>query len=752
MVRSQYAATPTPVPPTLSKGIGTTTVASAGTKWVWLFCRCRAGVTLFSEGRSTVIAAGESLNITIPAAVKKPGSDIFEVGIAVGSDSNPGNACVLATYPMADGLGVPTPLPATVSLFRDAHFKSFGTAVNAAALPTGDDLIHGMRRYVDSDGRLKAYDSRSASWDAVFPQTFNPYVSNSQDVGGCDRPIKDITDSSVILVDKYAGDGSTSTGVKFWLVNDTSVAIPAKTKIRVSTSIGELDPDELGGLLKLTFLGHANVTTGAVDTSMIAGTPPTYPYQGDELTNLQTKADLPPGWAYVLEVRAEFSEAHLDNRLPQGEKIYFYPRFGINQSTYNPAGKALGNYIAAIGRRRRILPNGVGLNAIAADGEGCVAEYNFEDSGEVIVPGLVANTPDQFVLITNTGACYAGFGIPTDTAALRAVVSTVNGVGQLSAWSAVTLNPTTTLKITITHPTAIRDNYPDVIAGMLADLNANKLRVFVRVAGTTTSIQVFEAPTVGTGTEELFVAGTPLESIGSLPTAPANFGLFTPNLPAISASSGASSFAAGNYEVAVAYYFTDTLTVINHNYDTLAAKTIVELTGTVEDLFRAKAKGELNGPPGPAGAKGDQGERGLPGEQGPAGGAAFIRASVGAVTAVLAPNEVANIAIPLGKSFQLLSVASSHPAWVRLYTTAAKRTADAGRQITQAPQAVEHGVITDDVFSAGNLSIDYVSRGVFIFGASMESTPSASIPATVVNTGSTTTAITITYSRIEREV
>lgn len=755
MVRSQYAATPTPSPATLTKGAGSITSASAGTKYVWLYCRCRAGVTLFSESRSITLVAGDRLNITLPSLIQKPGSDIFEVGIAVGTDSNPANACVLASYPMYDALGVANPLPATIALATDEQFKAFATVPNTGALPTGSNLVHGMRRYIDAEAKIKAYDANTSQWKTVFPQNFNPYLSDSQDAGGCDRPISDIADTSVILTESYAGDNSLSKGIKFWIVNDTSIDIAVKTKIRISTSLGELDPDELKGLLKLTFLGHVNLTTGAMDTSMFSGSPPTYTYQGDQLTNLQTKAALPPGWAYVLQIQAQFSDAHLDNRLPQGETIYFYPRFGINQSTFNPAGKALGNYIAPTGRRRRILPNGIGLTgAIAADGEGCVAEYNFEDAGEVMVPGLLANTADQFVLITNTGACYAALGIPSDTAALRAVVSTVDGIGPITDWSGpIALNSTKTLKLTLSHPSQIRGNYPDVVAGMNAVLNSHKIRVFVRQTGTTTPIQVFDVATVGDNGEDVFIAGTPTSTIASLPTVASNFGLFTPNVPVLASQNGASSFSTNNFDVAIAYVFENALTVIDHDYDTPAAQTIVEMTGTVEQLFRAKANGELNGPAGPTGATGPQGATGPAGPQGPAGGAAFVRATVTATTATLAPGATDTLTIPLGKSFQLLSMSTDNPAWVRLYTTTAKRTADTRTNPAQSPTNAEHGVITDDLTSASALAIDYMSRGLFIFGASMESTPSANISMKVTNTDtSNSRAITVNFTRIEREV
>lgn len=124
------------------------------------------------------------------------------------------------------------------------------------------------------------------------------------------------------------------------------------------------------------------------------------------------------------------------------------------------------------------------------------------------------------------------------------------------------------------------------------------------------------------------------------------------------------------------------------------------------------------------------------------GPAARIMTSV--TTSSLAPGAKADIYIPLGKSFNLLQVKTTAPAWLRLYTTPTYRSADAARLITQDPTG-EHGLISEDVTNLDNLTLDYPQG---IFGMSLELPPVAKIALTVTNKGESSTPITVTYTHL----
>lgn len=748
MTRIQYRASLPPPAPTLATlAGGSLTAAKTGTWYFWLQTRCRGGFTTLGDVASIAVLAGNQVQVTLPSTIRTPASDVQEVYVLAALTNTPLSASVVAAYPGYNS-SIQSSLPATISLSRDAHLDLLKTVVNDAALPAGADRVNGMRRYVDGAGLFKSWNAANAAWEVCRPQSFNTYVSSTLSTNGCDRDIKDITDQSIILYPTYSAEGGESPPIDFWLVNDGDTAIPRGERIRmaVTTDLFDILSDDFKGLLNLEFLGYSQLSTGVLDTAIEGAGAGKFQYQGDQKTNLKLPVDLPSGWAYTLRVTGAFTDYQLDGGFPQGAILKYYPRFAVNSSTYNPAGPGMGDYIAPVGRMRRILPAGTGLDLIATDGAGCVAEYNW-DRGESSVSFLAPATANQVVVVSNTGACFVASTI-SDTTAKRAVVGTLDGVGPATAWTgSVALNSATLLRLTLTHSSMIRGTYPDRIAGMAADPNSSILRVYARKVSTT-EIFVFEANITGVDGEVVNVGAALEEEVAALPAVANNFGLFLPNLPVVGTSVGSSVFESDTYEVAIAYYFEGTATTISHS---LADDCIVEFPNTVEELFRLKELGELKGDKGDQGDPGIQGIKGDKGDEGPVGGAAFTRTIISATTASLAAGATGNLSIPLGKSFQLLKLETSAPALVRLYTTPAKRTADASRILGQIPTG-EHGVITEDVTANGSLTIDYMSLGLFIFGANMELTPSLNIAASVTNRSGSTQAITVTFTRIEREV
>src|SRR3712207_4677560 len=130
MPRHQYQGTPLQPPtPIATVRSGNTTAASAGTKFLWLQYRNRAGYSLPSASVPVAIAAGEGLDVVIPAAAlpSPNGCCIWEYVLLMSDSNTLTGACVVAAHPgyEADEVTVQTP-PFTISLLSDEHFKLSG--------------------------------------------------------------------------------------------------------------------------------------------------------------------------------------------------------------------------------------------------------------------------------------------------------------------------------------------------------------------------------------------------------------------------------------------------------------------------------------------------------------------------------------------------------------------------------------------------------------------------------------------------
>lgn len=124
------------------------------------------------------------------------------------------------------------------------------------------------------------------------------------------------------------------------------------------------------------------------------------------------------------------------------------------------------------------------------------------------------------------------------------------------------------------------------------------------------------------------------------------------------------------------------------------------------------------------------------------------RQTATATTASLAPNAVDSVTtMPLSLGYRLYTIATSRPARVRLYTTAASRTSDLSRGVGVDP-ASTIGVVLDYVTPGGGVTYPL---SPLVGGVSLESTPSASIPMTVTNNDTATGTVTVTFTWIKTE-
>lgn len=129
------------------------------------------------------------------------------------------------------------------------------------------------------------------------------------------------------------------------------------------------------------------------------------------------------------------------------------------------------------------------------------------------------------------------------------------------------------------------------------------------------------------------------------------------------------------------------------------------------------------------------------------GSAAATRGSAAATTSSLAPAASdSTTTISLAKAYRLYSIQLSRPARVRLYDTAAHKSADTSRVYGVDP-ASDAGVILD--FYATDTAAHTLSP--LVDGANLETTPSTVISMTVTNQDSSTGTVTVTVAYLRTE-
>ena len=160
------------------------------------------------------------------------------------------------------------------------------------------------------------------------------------------------------------------------------------------------------------------------------------------------------------------------------------------------------------------------------------------------------------------------------------------------------------------------------------------------------------------------------------------------------------------------------------------------------------------GPTGPAGPTGPTGSTGPTGPTGPSGGGGSgldTRGTTSASTGSISQTASANITISTrGKSFSLLKVAISAPAWVVLYVDSASRSSDSSRTEGTDP-APGAGVLTEVSTTTSGASTFLMSPAVL--GWNNDGTPAAQVYAKVTNKRATSgsNAITVTLTTVSLE-
>jgi len=123
------------------------------------------------------------------------------------------------------------------------------------------------------------------------------------------------------------------------------------------------------------------------------------------------------------------------------------------------------------------------------------------------------------------------------------------------------------------------------------------------------------------------------------------------------------------------------------------------------------------------------------------------RTTASATTGALAINGVGNISITGFKTYALLGMTVEIPAWVRLYTTAAARTADASRLETEDPLPGA-GVIAEAITTSNNQTVSFTPATI---GFNGDAPAATTIYASVKNKGSGLATIQVTLTLVQLE-
>jgi hypothetical protein len=122
------------------------------------------------------------------------------------------------------------------------------------------------------------------------------------------------------------------------------------------------------------------------------------------------------------------------------------------------------------------------------------------------------------------------------------------------------------------------------------------------------------------------------------------------------------------------------------------------------------------------------------------------RTTAAGTTASLASLASADLNITGFKGYVLLKIQTSVAAWVRLYTDAASRTADAGRLEAVDPDPGS-GVIAEVITTGGQT----ILMSPAVMGFNNETSPTTNIPCRVTNKSGSSVAVTVTLTLIKIE-
>ena len=550
---------------TASNGGSTTT---GGTLTFFLQARNRAGRNLLSVGKTVTWTAGQQVMVTINASARQSGEDIFSF-ILSASTSTPQQARQLAEWRAKNtNQFLDRTLPANINLNASELLLLAPSVANLAALPT--TRVNGMIRQVeadfykwDSEATEGTVQAGSGYWVQV-PRAAT-FLSSTESEGGSDQSAQS-DNPEVILPPPYNGDGSISTPVRYWLINglseDTGPSWPVGTLIGLATILNGQPTTVLNEKARIKVLGKVRRSTGILES--LPESNAVFVNSGDFVFSLSEEIDR--GYGIAIEISLSFVLAELTSFIPVDATVNIYPFLRRQVGIFNPFGEFFGDTVTQ-GDKWRILPDTLGF--IRSSGVGQVQSYITPFlNAETFFLGLAADTSQKVCVSAALGGVCTIRENPLSSEAIRAIVSTQSGETTASNWTtAITITSGEILQATLTFPSQIRANYPDVIAGMAAKFNCPQARIYFRIGGI---IYRRNQPITLSGQSVSFTIMDLLDTtvVSSLPTSPSpdfNFWDYNPITTSLSSGSGVLS---GSIEIAIAYFYpspNSRLTKISHS-------------------------------------------------------------------------------------------------------------------------------------------------------------------------------------------
>jgi hypothetical protein len=546
----------------------------------------RIGRNLLLVSPLISITTNSKVTITINSQAKLPTEEIFNYVVGVSISSVPNTFSQITKIPVTSS----TTFPLTLVISRDIFLRTgYITSDNISNILSAD-LLHGMRIGYNGTGLVYEYDSLdstsivdnqfvlSASTNKRFKARggFSTYISSVYDIDGSRLDLREENDISPIL-SSYGTDGSDSPFIRLWLDN-ASGSVAVGTRITLTVKLNELVKTNLfDKKIRYIFEGIVDLDTCVLRTTKRDGLTP-FEKLGIPLIfnsnnpNFALEEDLLIGEALSFSFYLNFLGAELNDFIPEGSIISIYPSFVSNVGSYVAGGEIIGDCIFSEEGRRRVLPSTTNTGLEILSGSGLIKNYTFPLLPKTTILGLIPNTANQKVFINNLGNCFLA---PTDlpnSSAIRAIISTTSGQTSTTSWSSyISITQNSNFTLTLTLPTNIRSNYPDLIATSLTNFVIGKYVVYIQ-RQSNSEIRRFEVSYNSNVINNTFSislldwnSGVVVNSVPSATSTHLHFNLY--DLPYFITSSGlGSGFSIGSYRFSIAYaYDGNQVTSISHD-------------------------------------------------------------------------------------------------------------------------------------------------------------------------------------------
>jgi hypothetical protein len=555
----------------------------------------RIGRNLLLISSLVVIPDSGKITITINSQAKLPTEEIFNYVIGVSTSSNPTTFSQIAKILITSS----TTFPLVLVISRDIFLiTGYITSDNLTNIPSSD-LLHGMRIGYNGTGLVYEYDAFDSISEVNNQETllastgrrfkarggFSTYISSVYDVDGSRLDLREENDINPLLV-SYNNNGSDSSSIRLWIDNASgSVAVGTRTTLTVKLN-ENVKTNLFDRKIRYVFEGIVDLDTCVLRTTLRDGITP-FEKLGIPLVfnsntpNFALEEDLLIGEALSFSFYLNFLGAELNDFIPEGSIISIYPSFVSNIGSYVAGGDIIGDCIFTEGGRRRVFPSTTNTGLEVLSGSGLIKNYTFPLLPKTTILGLVPNTANQKVFINNLGNCFLA---PTDipnSSAIRAIVSTISGQTSLTNWSSyVSITQNSNFTLTLTLPTAIRANYPDLIANSTTNFVIGRYVVYVQ-RQSNSEVRKFEVNYNSSITNNTFSinlldwsSGIVISNVPSATSTDSSFNLY--DLPYFVINSGlGSGFSIGSYRFSIAYlYDGNQVTSISHD---ISKECILEL-------------------------------------------------------------------------------------------------------------------------------------------------------------------------------